>query len=104
MAKRNLYPQLARKARRRAAWFAWAPVVFIILVVVSSAVIHLSGQWTSHCDARWLRKLDCDLVGTTLVVAIGASLFALIVIGWWRLTDLDGLRRIFEVPWPGLDD
>ena len=104
MAKRNLYPQLAKRARRRATWIAWAPVGLIILVVVLSAAIHLSGRWTSHCEERWLGKLDCDLVGIPLVVALGASLFALIIISWWRLTGLDGLKRIFEVSWPGLDD
>lgn len=72
-------------------------------MVIVSAAIHLSGVWTRHCDAPWVGKLDCDLVGIALVVAIGASLFVLIILGWWLLTGLDGLKRIFEISWPGLD-
>jgi len=101
--KRASYPQLARKMRRRATRFAWAPVVAIVVVAVVFAAIVLARLSTRHCEGFHFVKLDCDLMGIGLVVAIDASLFALLVLGWWLLTGLDGLKRIFEISWPGLD-
>jgi len=72
-------------------------------VAVAAAVIVLARLSTRHCEGFHFAKLDCDLMGIGLVVAIDASLFALLVLGWWLLTGLDGLKRIFEINWPGLD-
>jgi hypothetical protein len=101
--RRTPYPKLARKARRRATGFAWAPVIAIVGVGVVAAGSVLLRFWTGHCNGLNLIKLECDLLGLGLVVAIDVSLFALLVLGWWLVTGLDGLKRIFEVSWPGLD-
>ena len=92
-----------RRQRRRATRFAWAPILAIVFVAVAAAVIVLGRLSTRHCEGFHFVKLDCDLMGIGLVVAIDASLFALLVLGWWLLTGLDGLKRIFEINWPGLD-
>jgi hypothetical protein len=50
------------------------------------------------------RAVDCVVGGTAYVTAIAVGTFALVMLGWWMLTGLTGLKRIFEISWAGIDD
>jgi outer membrane protein OmpA-like peptidoglycan-associated protein len=47
---------------------------------------------------------ECAVTGVTIAAGITIGLFAVVVLLWWKFTELRGLKRLFEVPWLGLDD
>jgi Flp pilus assembly protein protease CpaA len=108
--------QLQLRERRRRQSIAWAIILIIVVVAAGIGAFH----WTHECHA-WSaptqqasdvkaaaaatppNKLSCVLSGIAIVIAIAAGTFALVMLGWWVLTDLDGLKGIFEIGWTGLD-
>jgi len=40
----------------------------------------------------------------TIAAELTIGLFAVVMLLWWKCTELKGLKRLFEVPWSGLDD
>jgi outer membrane protein OmpA-like peptidoglycan-associated protein len=47
---------------------------------------------------------ECAVTGVTIAAGLTICWFAIVVLLWWRFTELKGLKHLFEVTWFGLDD
>src|SRR4051812_33399572 len=79
------------------AWLLLALTVIVPLFAVYLLV--LNGEFKGALDRNHWSQLR---IASLLVSAAGA--FVVILLVWWLLNELLGLRRIFEVPWFGVGE
>lgn len=97
------------------AWLVLALTVFLPLLALyllvlkaeletGSTVSHWNDTCTLSLPFKGIVNFSCAKlrIASFLVSAIGA--FVVVLLVWWLLNELIGLRRIFEVPWFGVGE
>lgn len=106
-------PAKADRARLRALLCSWFAVVTIFLPptallywIYFGRPWNQQGWWLQACNKQphLLSHNGCELAGIIIVAAGIIGTFGLILLIWWRRSQLHGLKSLFELPWSGLDD
>jgi outer membrane protein OmpA-like peptidoglycan-associated protein len=90
---------------------AWVVLALTVIVPLIAFLVVLRGDadlvnrtCTPGLLFRGLIGIPCSTLRIASFVVSAAGAFVVIVLVWWLLTELIGLRRIFEVPWFGVGD
>ena len=93
------------------AWVVLALTVFLPLFAFLFAFLFVpdfNQDFTQDCTPGLLFRgsigIPCSILRIASFAVSAAGAFVVIVLLWWLLTELIGLRRIFEVPWFGVGD
>jgi hypothetical protein len=88
------------------AWFSLALTVFVPLIVLWAVldVGPVRGTCTVTIPFFGSEELSCVKLRIAAWVLGIMGIFSIVVLLWWLLNELIGLRRIFEVPWFGIGE
>jgi outer membrane protein OmpA-like peptidoglycan-associated protein len=95
-----------RRTQRRRGW-AWSPLLGISLGVPFALIVlsRLTGVWHDTCPlSDQSETANCKWFELVVVAAAVLGAVGIIILLWWVLSELTGLRRIFEAPWVGVGD
>lgn len=98
-----------RWARRRpgpsldGTWGAWGLLVLVIVGVPVTAFLLFRLKLETYCppSEKWA---GCDYTRLILLVLAALGTAALLILLWWGISKLAGLRGIFEIPWFGVGE
>jgi outer membrane protein OmpA-like peptidoglycan-associated protein len=90
------------------AWLLLALTVIVPLVAMYLLALQDGPVWDKNCTLslqfKGVVSGPCKILRISAFVGGAAGSFVLILLIWWLLSDLIGLRRIFEVPWFGVGE
>jgi outer membrane protein OmpA-like peptidoglycan-associated protein len=95
-----------RRTQRRRGW-TWSPLLSIILGVPLVLIVwaRRAEVWHDSClPLNQSETANCKLQELIIVAAAALGAVGMIILLWWVLSELTGLRRIFEAPWVGVGD
>ena len=98
-----------RWARRRpgpsldGTWGAWGLLVLVIVGVPVTAFLLFRLKLETYCppSEKWA---GCGYTRLILLVLAALGTAALLILLWWGISKLAGLRGIFEIPWFGVGE
>lgn len=95
-----------QRRQRRRGW-AWSPLLGIILGIPLLLIVVALWKGVWHLDCSLVSLLETsDCRASELIIVSAASLgsVGVLILSWWVISELTGLRRLFEAPWLGIGD
>lgn len=95
-----------QRRQRRRDW-AWSPLLGIILGIPLLVIVVALWKDVWHLDCRLFSlsgKPTCEPTELITVAAASLGSVGVFILVWWVISELTGLRRLFEAPWLGIGE